>query len=313
MEGQMHTPVDLLILGAGWTSTFLITLCADRGVTYAGTSRAGREGTIKFAFDPDSDDPTPYTVLPDARTVLITFPIDKPGASQRLVQLYSQTRLTQESEPRFIQLGTTSIWDGGRGATRTSSPESKWYDRHSTFTPTPRANAETELLQLAPQFLTSVINLAGLWGGTRSPRNWVARIASAKDVLKEKGSLHLIHGSDIAHIVLAMHAHKDFSPFLGQRWILTDGRVYDWWDLASAWGTPSSAPSSSNLNAPTDEVSSTAESDRGPQPGWVRELMAEAGVRALPRNVELLGRALDSRELWDTVGLSPLYARVEDK
>lgn len=111
MQAQMHTPVDLLILGAGWTSTFLIALCTERGVTYAGTSRAGRDGTIKFAFDPESDDPTPYTALPDARTVLITFPIDKPGASQRLVQLYNQTRVIQESEPRFIQLGTTSIWD----------------------------------------------------------------------------------------------------------------------------------------------------------------------------------------------------------
>lgn len=112
----MTTPVDILILGAGWTSTFLIPLCAADSITYAATTRSGRDSTIPFAFDPLSDDPTPYYALPDAQTVLITFPIESPGASARLVRLYKQSRepgacAGEEGATGFIQLGSSGIWD----------------------------------------------------------------------------------------------------------------------------------------------------------------------------------------------------------
>jgi len=111
----MKVVVDILILGAGWTSTFLIALCDEREITHASTSRSGRENTLKFIFDPDSDDLEPYSVLPDAQTILITFPIDKKGASERLVKLYSRSRGQESSigdtKVRYIQLGATSIWD----------------------------------------------------------------------------------------------------------------------------------------------------------------------------------------------------------
>jgi len=105
--------VDILILGAGWLSTFLIPLCTERSITYAATTRSGRNSTIMFNFDPDSNDIEPYQVLPDALTVLITFPIEKAGASARLVRLYQSSGSNQERShaTRFIQLGTTGIWD----------------------------------------------------------------------------------------------------------------------------------------------------------------------------------------------------------
>lgn len=104
--------VDILILGAGWTSTFLIPLCEESKITCAATSRSGAGSTIQFEFQPGSDDPEPFRVLPDAKTVLITFPITVPGASERLVRLYTSTRRENAGEPpAFIQLGTTSIWD----------------------------------------------------------------------------------------------------------------------------------------------------------------------------------------------------------
>lgn len=100
--------VDILILGAGWTSTFLIPLCESTKVSYAATSRSGRDGTLPFHFNPEEeDDPTAYEQLPHAQTVLITFPINTKGASGRLIRLY---RTTHGGEGRFIQLGTTSIW-----------------------------------------------------------------------------------------------------------------------------------------------------------------------------------------------------------
>jgi hypothetical protein len=110
----------------------------------------------------------------------------------------------------------------------------------------------------------------------------------------------MIHGVDLARCILAVH--DSFEKAEGQRWLLTDGRVYDWWDLASAWGLPSHKPEE---NGPAEDT------HRGPHPRWVRELMDETGVRALPRNVETLGRSMDSREFWRTFGLSPLKARLE--
>lgn len=112
----------------------------------------------------------------------------------------------------------------------------------------------------------------------------------------------MIHGIDVARAIIAIH--KDFSKAVGQRWLLTDGRVYDWWDLASAWGSGPGDAANSNLGPDAE--------DCGPQAAWVRELMRETGVRALPRSNETLGRALDSREFWETFRITPLKGRMEE-
>lgn len=120
----------------------------------------------------------------------------------------------------------------------------------------------------------------------------------------------MIHGVDVSRAILAVHAN--FSKASGQRWILTDGRVYDWWDLASAWGSnPNPGVSAQGLENTLAEDINGSDEGRGAQPRWVRELMHEQGVRALPRNIEHLGRALDSRDFWFEFGLSPLKARLD--
>lgn len=104
--------VDLLILGAGWTSTFLIPLCAERQVTYVATSRPSRPkpDTVPFEWDENEENPDPasFAALPHAKTVLITFPIKAPGASERLVKLYEKTH--EHEKASFIQLGSSGIW-----------------------------------------------------------------------------------------------------------------------------------------------------------------------------------------------------------
>jgi hypothetical protein len=277
--------VDILILGAGWTSTFIISLCKERGLTTASTTRDGREGSIVFVFDPTSEDTAPYAALPMARTVLISFPITVKGASARLVNLYKSTH-TGSANVRFIQLGTTSIWKANG-----NTPEAnKWYDRHSPYTPgNERAEAEDELLSLNPGVPTTVLNLSGLWGGDRIPKNWLKYLPSSKEALRTTPCLHLVHGRDVARAILAVHASFDLAS--GSRWILTDGRIYDWWDLASAWGGL----------------------QNGPQPKWVSELMKETGVKALPRNPEVLGRVLDSREFWETFDVYPTATLISEK
>ncbi|KAF5309303.1 hypothetical protein D9758_019053 [Tetrapyrgos nigripes] len=232
----VNSTVDLLILGAGWTSTFLIPLCKERNISYATTSRSGANDTIKFEFDQAEEDSDIFKPLPDAKTVLITFPITLSGGSERLVRLYKSTRHNSDTNPAFIQLGATSIWgtsdrsiaraaaeSGSQAPIPPKPKELQWFDRHSPLNPGDRGAAETELLALAPAMPTTVLDLAGLWGGTRSMKNY--------------SSIHMIHGIDVARAILAVHAN--FSKASGERWLLTDGRVYDWWDLASAWGSGS--------------------------------------------------------------------------
>ena len=100
-----------------------------------------------------------------------------------------------------------------------------------------------------------------------------------------------------------MHRNKTLAA--GKRWLLTDGRVYDWWDLASAWGD------SGTSRLEPQASSGAGHKLSGNQPTWVRELMQEHGVHALPRSPEELGRCLDSRDFWQTFDLYPVKARLE--
>jgi hypothetical protein len=101
------TQVELLILGAGWTSTFLIPLLESTNVSFAATSRDGREGTIPFNFDGSSGDVGQYRSLPDATTVLVTFPVKE--NVKALVDGYNKTRsgIRRDVSVSWIQLGST--------------------------------------------------------------------------------------------------------------------------------------------------------------------------------------------------------------
>ncbi|KAI0146852.1 hypothetical protein GGR57DRAFT_506295 [Xylariaceae sp. FL1272] len=196
MAAKHH--VSFLILGAGWTSTFLIPQLERQGVTYAATTTDGRNGTIRFKFDPESEDQSQFETLPSADTILITFPLKGKGPSAKLVKM---------------SVWTAADWQDD------SSP----YDQQN-----PRAIAEDELMAQAS---ASVLSLAGLYGAARQPRDWVSRVVKSKADLKAKGALHVIHGDDVARAVVALH--RNFTP--GKRWLICDMHVYDWWDLTQDW------------------------------------------------------------------------------
>lgn len=94
----------------------------------------------------------------------------------------------------------------------------------------------------------------------------------------------MIHGTDVSRAILAVH--WQISKAAGQRWLLTDLRTHDWWDLVSAWGDSK-------------------------QQSWVRELLDESAVHALPRSANMMRRGLDSREFWTTFGLSPIMSMLD--
>jgi hypothetical protein len=101
-----------------------------------------------------------------------------------------------------------------------SSSSSPWKNRHSPHTSAPRAVAEDALLSHSN---TSVLNLSGLWGHGRSPRRYIGALAPSKEKLAQLGSVHLVHGLDVARAILAMHVQWEKAR--GERWLLTNERV----------------------------------------------------------------------------------------
>ena len=306
--------VDLLILGAGWTSTFLLPLLKQRNYSFAATTTDGRKvadtETIKWRFEPPNDDNNnsssssssnekndktgkgnrdSIASLPLARHVLITFPLTSAAQTDFLVTSYLDGHPSKHGQDtRFIQLGSSGIWQ---------IPQSTiWVSRRSPYnTGSARAIAEDALLKRGG----CVLNLAGLWGGERDPRNWVARVAKTKEEVKGKKSLHLVHGADVARGVVAVM--RDWSTAGGERWMVTDGIVYDWWELFVGWaaeGKGEKVDGDGVEDMPSDQAR------------WVFELMKEERVWALPRSMEHLGRCYFGREFWDAFKLAPLKARV---
>jgi hypothetical protein len=307
--------LDYLILGAGWTSTFLIPLLNSKGLSYASTSTTGRDDTIEWKYDPDQSDPKYFGILPSARNIVIVFPLTDKGSSKRLTSSYIATHPRLEGKVRFMQLGSSGIYQ--------IPDQPLWIDRHSRYdTSKPRAIAEDELLTLGG----CVLNLSGLWGGQRHPRNWVDKVGKTKDQVQSKTSLHLVHGDDVAIAILAVFEHwdrgeKEARDCAGQRWLVTDGFVYDWWSLFARWSHPEPAASSSSSSTTITTTTSTTPpaSSSTPTPAstpppsqqsrWVFELMeSDDRVKALPRSSELLGRCYDSREFWRVFGVSPTRA-----
>lgn len=284
--------VDFLILGAGWTATFLIPLLSHHKITLAATTRDGRDvanhNTIKWTFNPDGEqsasEKSQFSQLPTAKTLLITFPLTSPSQTHLLVNGYTTSHNLSSSSIQIIQLGSTGIWQIPQSSTWVS--RSSPYDKSNK-----RATAEDALLSLSG----SVLNLAGLHGGPRDARNWVSRVAKTKDEVKNKKSVHLIHGVDVARAIVAVS--QNWNKAKGQRWMLTDGVVYDWWELFAGWAEGAE---------PDEDVNRTPSE----QAQWVYELMWEEDAKALPRSMETLGRCYDSREFWHTFGLAPLKARI---
>ncbi|KAK3209634.1 hypothetical protein GRF29_44g216027 [Pseudopithomyces chartarum] len=210
--------VDLLILGAGWTATFLIPLLEKENIPYAATTTTGRDNTIPFKFNPDSGSPEPYKSLPRARTILITFPLNGHGPSKTITSLY---RSVHGPHNHWIQLGHTGIFN--------KRPDNYSDDDSPYDTSDPRAIAEDELRALGGTSL----NLSGLYGGTRVPRSWLPRLGKSKEDVRKRGAVHFIHGEDVARAIVAAHRH----PTPGKRWILADMRVYDWYDLIMSFSS----------------------------------------------------------------------------
>jgi hypothetical protein len=294
--------VEFLILGLGWTGSFLVPELDKAGIKHAATTTTGRDNTIPFKFDPNSESLDPYKGLPSANTILITFPLKGVGQSKRLTSLY---REVHGEKNHWIQLGSSGIFnqehEGSKSAAdakgKSDDEDGDWCTEDSPYDASnERAIAEDELRACADG---CILNLSGLYGGTRIPKTWLPRLAKSKEDVRKRRSVHFVHGEDVARAIVAVH--KRFTP--GKRWIITDLRVYDWYDLILSF---------SSLTGDEEGVKESEEQreQRLRFGKWVGELMVEEGVRALPRSMDVLGRKLDSRNFWTRMGIWPRHPRL---
>ncbi|CDU24949.1 related to epoxide hydrolase [Sporisorium scitamineum] len=281
--------VDVLLLGSGWTGTFLIPLLKQKRLSYAYTCRSPPHEKDHHKIQFELTDPVTKNSLrslPRASTVVIIFPIKNVQQVDDLVRQYQELH----GSTRWIQLGSTGIW--GPGSSSSSSP----FDTSNA-----RASAEQRLLDIAPQ-KAAILNLAGLYGDQRQPKNFASRVGASKELLSFKGSVHFVHGKDVARAVVLLH--QSHSVGWGRRWIVSDTRVYDWWQLFR-FLRPA-------LPDHPDDSPETAQR-------WVSELLEENHVSVLPRPIaeksgqtlpRYLERALEGHEFWNLFHEKPVVESV---
>lgn len=139
---------------------------------------------------------------------------------------------------------------------------------------------------------------AGLYGGERVPSNFAKRVGSTMEKLGEKGSVHLVHGRDVARAVVAVYEKHEDAHMWGRRWIISDGQTYDWWLLAL---TLRPLPLEDGVE-------------------WVAQLCRKHAVSSLPRPLSkssgqtaprYIQRSLEGKEFWSSVGLEPEVRRCD--
>jgi hypothetical protein len=210
--------MSLLIIGKGWSGTYIEALALEKFDSVFCTTRDGRNSTIQFNFT-DPNDLVPFKRLPQTDYLVITFPFESTDMTGAFLNLYSQTH---NKKPKMILLGSSRPFVGTKDWATSDSPLDINSDPIRTLSE-----------ELVLKDGGCVLHLAGLWDDKRDPRGWVSRIAPSKEALSLKTSIHLIHGADVAGAVV--YSFTKFFP--GKRWIVTDLRVYDWWDLVLSWGS----------------------------------------------------------------------------
>jgi hypothetical protein len=114
-------PVDVLLLGSGWTSSFLLPLLHERRISHAYTSRTPRAGSEALTFAVSAEGAASraaWQALPQARCVVIVFPLRSRAAAHAIVESYELAH----GATNWIALGSTGAWGSGacRGAPETA-------------------------------------------------------------------------------------------------------------------------------------------------------------------------------------------------
>ncbi|RAL65540.1 hypothetical protein DID88_001105 [Monilinia fructigena] len=187
-----NSTADVLILGAGWTSTFLIPLSSTEGNKIRLYDHYGSRWNLQFRFDSEGGDENRKQIhgLPTAKSVLVTFPLKGKGQSRLLVEQYSDTH-------SIDSLGDSGIY---------------------IILPIYSTRKYRNIQHSRPKHMGGcVLNLSGLWGGERNPKHWIERVAGTKEMLSGKQSLHMVHGLDVSRGVVGVIGNWEKAK--GQRFV----------------------------------------------------------------------------------------------
>ena len=122
-------------------------------------------------------DSSNFSSLPLASHILITFPLPNEDRGHLIPTFYKQVKGDEANNTGFILLGSTRPFYGQLA----DKHGYNWqYNNLRPVAPDSRFRSEDEFLKIGGL----VLNLAGLWGGSRHPANWIDRIAPTKDVLR---------------------------------------------------------------------------------------------------------------------------------
>ncbi|EUC57820.1 beta-lactamase family containing protein [Rhizoctonia solani AG-3 Rhs1AP] len=267
--------VNILILGAGWLSHFLLPILHESNLSHASTSRTGSTpNTIRWNLGDGIE------VLPKADTIVVMFPVDNWEDLKSLIEGYQKSN----GDSLWMLIGSTRAWQG------TDAQSDSVITRHTPLPPNAPARSlvEEQFLKAYPTRAV-VLNLVGLHGRPPVPGdtphgaprlvpNFIKRIGPTKDSLKQKASVHFVHGSDAALAIVLVH--QGAQKMVG-RWIVSDCLVRDWWAIALELGGQQ-------------------------EKQWALELTKEEQVAALPRQ-KGLGRIMDGSDFWVATESVPGY------
>ncbi|KAJ1996226.1 hypothetical protein GGI25_002216 [Coemansia spiralis] len=210
--------ISVLILGQGFVGKYLADLLKARKVDYAATTTDGRASTIKWRLPkPEDNTKAGFAALPAATAIVITFPLSGQAEAKQLIDGYLEHQRVKLSNAvlntRWIYLGSTRPFK--------QTPSTR-YTPPDIAAGGERVEAEEHIIKAGGH----VLNLAGLWGSERIPRNW-SRFYPDKEKLRKRladRSLHLIHGADVARAIYAVMTESELP---GGRWIVSDRLVHD--------------------------------------------------------------------------------------
>jgi len=74
--------------------------------------------------------------------------------------------------------------------------------------------------------------------------------------------------------------------------------VHDWWELILGFAGEEEPNDSNNSSIDNKQIK------------WIKELMQETNLYALPRSKEELGRCYDTLEFWMSYQLMPIMSRI---
>ena len=217
--------LPLVILGAGYTGTFLYHQAVKQGWKAFATSRF--PGTHLSYVEPpsrilfDLEQPDTWGNIPTPAHIIWCFP----AIPENLASTFAKDIANKES--RILLLGSTSAFP--------ANPDELTDERAKLNMALPRVQSEEHLRKT---YGVIILRLAGLYGPGRHVLNWIRR-----GKIKNTGRyVNLIHVEDAAALCLAALDQAES----GSSYIVADGTPRLWADIcqfaATQWNIPIPEP-----------------------------------------------------------------------